>query len=89
MNRLYVRMTQGVTQYNQLYAQLLAAKLNVLNGATCQAAVDAIAAADAFLSGSAVPDQPVIAAALAMTLEMFNSGQLTDCPPECNDNCPN
>ncbi|MFD0959662.1 hypothetical protein [Paenibacillus chungangensis] len=72
-----------VPQYNQLYAQLLAAKLNVLNGATCQGAVDAIAAGDAFLSGSAVADQPLVAAALAMTLEMFNSGSLTGCPPEC------
>ncbi|TCP56034.1 hypothetical protein EV586_103694 [Tumebacillus sp. BK434] len=75
----------SVPQYNQLYAQLLAANLNVLNGATCAAATAAIAAANEFLSASDTPDQKTVAAALASTLEQYNSGQLDECPGHCED----
>ena len=39
-------------QYQILYAQLLAANLNVLNGATCNNATSAISAANTFLANS-------------------------------------
>lgn len=75
----------SVPQYNQLYAQLLAANLNVMSGAGCPAATAAIEAANEFLSGSATPDQPTVAAALAGTLEQYNSGELAGCPGHCDD----
>ena len=69
-------------QYSVLYAQLLAAKLNVLNGATCDFATDAIANADAFLASSpttGVAGAPTLQEALAQ----FNEGNAFGCPEHC------
>jgi len=69
-------------QYQILYAQLLAAKLNVLNGAACEFAAAAIAAADTFLA-----DSPAGGMAGAGTiqdpLETFNEGDADGCPGHC------
>lgn len=69
-------------QYQVLYAQLLAAKLNVLNGATCDFATDAIAAADTFLSNSP-PGGTAGADALQEDLATFNEGNAEGCPGHC------
>jgi len=76
-------------QYQVLYAQLLGAKLNVLSliaagVEVCQFALDAIAAADAFLSASPVGGMagaPLVQA----PLEQFNSGNASGCPDHCGD----
>lgn len=69
-------------QYSVLYAQLLAAKLNVLNGATCDAATAAINDADQFLATS--PAAGVAGApALQEELALFNEGNAFDCPEHC------
>ena len=69
-------------QYRELYQQLLAAKLNVQNGATCATATDAIAAADTFLATSPVGGTTG-APALSMALEAFNTGNIPGCPDHC------
>ena len=71
-------------QYQVLYAQLLAANLNVLNGATCESATDAIAAANAFLAASPVGGMAG-APAVQEPLAEFNEGSASGCPPHCND----
>ncbi|MGI5852184.1 MAG: hypothetical protein ACOX77_08770 [Caldicoprobacterales bacterium] len=76
-------------QYQVLYAQLLAAKLNVLNlvamGAEiCEFATNAITAADNFLGASpaggmaGAPD-------VQEPLTQFNEGNAPGCPPHCED----
>lgn len=67
--------------YEQLYAQLLTADLNVLNGATCPFATAAIAAANTFLATSP-PDQ-VTASELVAQLTSFNEGTAQGCPVHC------
>ena len=70
------------TQYSVLYAQLLAAILNVLNGATCDAAIEAITAANDFLATS--PAAGVAGApALQEELALFNEGNAIGCPEHC------
>lgn len=70
------------TQYSVLYAQLLGAKLNILNGATCEAATAAIADADNFLATS--PEAGVAGApALQEELALFNEGNAAGCPEHC------
>jgi hypothetical protein len=70
-------------QYQVLYAQLLGANLNVLNGATCPFATSAIAAANAFLatsiSGVGKPGAPDVQEPLAE----FNEGRAPGCPNHC------
>lgn len=71
-------------QYQILYAQLLAAKLNVLNGATCDFATAAILTADTFLSNSppeGMPGAPDVQEPLAF----FNEGYAEGCPGHCPD----
>ena len=69
-------------QYQNLYAQLLAANLNVLNGATCNFATTAINEANTFLANSppgGMPGAPSVQAPLAD----FNLGTATGCPSHC------
>jgi hypothetical protein len=74
--------TDYANQYSVLYAQLLAAKLNVLNGANCANATIAIMEADSFLATSP-PEGKMGAPDLQDVLETFNSGNLEDCPEHC------
>jgi len=73
---------------NKLYAQLLAAKLNIANGADGSAVSTTIADADAFLTGKqpgqnlSGPDRQK-AVSLAATLENFNSGGIG--PGHCDE----
>lgn len=74
--------TTYAVQYIILYAQLLAAKLNILNGATCDAATEAINEADIFLATS--PAEGVAGAqALQEELAAFNEGTAFGCPDHC------
>lgn len=76
-------------QYQILYAQLLAAKLNVLaltalGVEICAFAQAAIAAADAFLTAS--PEGGMAGApAVQEPLALFNEGNAPGCPFHCND----
>jgi hypothetical protein len=76
-------------QYQVLYAQLLAAKLNVLNLQAqgvpiCTFATEAIAAADTFLDNS--PEGGMSGAPnVQEDLEQFNAGNAPGCPPQCED----
>lgn len=77
-------------QYQVLYAQLLAANLNVLNlqaqGAEiCPFAIEAIAAANNFLATSP-PGGTTGAPAFQEELARFNSGNAPGCPIHCPDN---
>ncbi len=69
-------------QYRALYAQLLAANLNILNGATCTYATDSIAAANTFIANSP-PTGINGAPALQKQLEEFNKGLGPGCPEHC------
>lgn len=69
-------------QYQVLYAQLLAADLNVINGATCNAATDAIAAANSFLATSPAGGKAG-APAVQQPLADFNTGSVFGCPGHC------
>jgi len=71
-------------QYQVLYAQLLAANLNVLRGATCDAATAAIAAANTFLANSP-PGGMMGAPAVQEPLAEFNEGLAEGCPAHCPD----
>lgn len=71
-------------QYQSLYAQLLTAKLNVLNGATCDFATTAIAAADTFLANSP-PGGTAGAPDLIFALTQFNEGFAAGCPSNCGN----
>lgn len=70
-------------QYAVLYAQLLGAKLNVLNGATCDFATAAIAAADTFIASS--PSGGMAGASTVQEpLATFNEGDADGCPGHCS-----
>ena len=73
-------------QYQVLYAQLLAANLNVQNGATCPFATSAISAANTFLEtfprGVGMAGAPTFQAPLAQ----FNKGLAPGCPVHCPEN---
>lgn len=71
-------------QYRVLYAQLLGAKLNILNGASCQFAIAAIEAADEFIANSPTGGSQG-APELQEDLELFNSGSAPECPGHCED----
>ncbi len=70
-------------QYQNLYAQVLAANLNVINGATCDNAIIAISNANSFLetspSGVGKAGAPLVQA----PLENFNVGTAFGCPGRC------
>ena len=70
-------------QYQQLYAQLLAAKLNVLNGATCGYAESSIALADDFLATSPAGGMAG-APNFSSLLELYNTGNGPGCPVHCS-----
>jgi hypothetical protein len=70
-------------QYQVLYAQLLAAKLNVLRGATCGSATEAIDNADAFLAASPSGIGQSGAPTFSAPLDEFNSGLALGCPEHC------
>lgn len=76
--------TNFITQYSVLYAQLLGAKLNVLNGATCDAATVAIVEADSFLATSP-PEGKEGASDLQEVLALYNEGNLDECPGHCEE----
>jgi len=69
--------------------QLIAAKLNLASGASCQTASSAIAAADALIGGRVVPSvgsdnlAPAATSGLTLTLDEFNTGSLAGCPLHC------
>lgn len=74
-------------QYQNLYAQLLAAKLNVLrleasDIAICTFAANAITAADIFL-GTSPEGGKEGASDVQDPLELFNSGNAPGCPVHC------
>ncbi|UWG98629.1 hypothetical protein LPY66_07530 [Dehalobacter sp. DCM] len=71
-------------QYQVLYAQLLAANLNVLSGATCAFAIAAIDAANSFLATSP-PGGMAGAPIVEMPLDEFNMGAASGCPGHCPD----
>jgi hypothetical protein len=77
-------------QFRQLYTQLLAANLNVLNGATCPFIEAQIAIANNFLATTTEANNTTnpIAAAIQMQLELFNSGNAPGCPMHCGDDTP-
>jgi hypothetical protein len=70
-------------QYQSLYAQLLAADLNVLNGATCNFATTSIAAANSFLAASPSGIGMAGAPAVQEPLAEFNVGTAPGCPANC------
>jgi hypothetical protein len=70
-------------QYQQLYAQLLGAKLNVLNGATCGYAESAITQADDFLANSPAGGTSG-APNFSSLLELYNTGNGPGCPLHCS-----
>lgn len=70
-------------QYQNLYAQLLAANLNVLNGATCPFATSAISAANAFLEASPRGVGMAGAPTFQAPLAQFNEGLAPGCPVHC------
>jgi len=76
--------------YPQLYAQLLAANLNVLRLQSlgievCPEALAAITAANNFLASSDTPLPPNQVSAVMEPLEDFNKGEIPGCPPHCPD----
>ena len=71
-------------QYQILYAQLLAANLNVLRGATCDFATQAIANANTFLANSPAGGMAG-APAVQEPLALFNEGNAPGCPMHCPD----
>ncbi len=76
-------------QYNQLYAQLLAANLNVRRlldqgFEICQFALDAIAAANNLLASEVVQPNNVVTG-IQEDLAEFNEGNAPGCPLPCSD----
>ncbi len=71
-------------QYQILYAQLLAANLNVLSGATCDFATGAIQNANTFLANSP-PGGMAGAPDVQEPLAQFNEGNAPGCPFHCPD----
>ena len=70
-------------QYQILYAQLLAAKLNIIRGAVCDAAAAAIAAADAFIATSVSGVGKDGAGEVQEPLAAYNEGTAEGCPYHC------
>ncbi|MDD4766085.1 MAG: hypothetical protein PHF87_00680 [Desulfotomaculaceae bacterium] len=70
-------------QYKNLYAELLTANLNVLNGETCFFATESINAANKFLANSP-PGGMAGAPAVQTPLAQFN----LETAPECTKHCP-
>lgn len=75
------------SQYNQLYAQLLTAQLNVRNLtaqgiAICQYALDAIAAANNLLAMEEIQPNDVVSG-IQEDLAVFNEGNAPGCPMHC------
>lgn len=70
-------------QYRKLYAQLLAANLNILNGATCPFATSAIETANKFLTDSPAGVGMAGASTYTGALEKFNCGKAPGCPCHC------
>lgn len=68
-------------QYAQLYAQLLTANLNVLNGAGCPFAINTINLANMFLAESEQDDD--LASSIQELLDLYNTGEAPGCPAEC------
>ncbi|WP_100332180.1 hypothetical protein [Bacillus xiapuensis] len=70
-------------QYQLLYAQLLTAQLNGLNGAKCSFAEEAIEAAHTFLAES--PEEGSSKAAeIQSPLSLYNEGFAPGCPKDCD-----
>ncbi|RLQ96321.1 hypothetical protein [Falsibacillus albus] len=69
-------------QYRALYAQLLAANLNILRGATCSFATETISEANTFLANSP-PAGMAGAPDLTVALTAFNEGSAAGCPAQC------
>ena len=73
----------GANKFNQLYAQMLAAKLNALNGACDDAIEETVTAADTFLATHNAGDWDSLSKAdqkkvngWATTFEAYNSGEI-------------
>ncbi|KQM12772.1 hypothetical protein AOA80_00255 [Methanomassiliicoccales archaeon RumEn M1] len=80
----------GANGFNQLYAQMLASKLNVLNGACDNAIEETMAAADAFLATHNADDWDGLSAAEKQQIEDwkddfddYNNGLIG--PGHCKD----
>lgn len=73
------------SQYQILYAQLLAANLNLLRGATCPFVLEAISIANAFLAASPSGVGMAGASEIQEPLALFNEGNA----PGCLTHCPN
>lgn len=76
---------KGGNKYIQLAHQYMAAKLNILNGASTTPAVDAaITAAETYFNSGATPQNPgTVPAGLASTLADYNEGTIG--PGHCDD----
>jgi len=70
-------------QYQVLYAQLLAANLNILRGATCEAAFAAISAANSFIATSESGVGKAGADTVQKPLATYNEGNAQGCPVHC------
>ena len=70
-------------QYQNLYAQLLAANLNALNGAECSFAMNAISDANTFIATSPSGIGQSGADTVQTPLAQFNEGQAPGCPSRC------
>ncbi|RDI45610.1 hypothetical protein [Falsibacillus pallidus] len=71
-------------QYQALYAQLLAARLNQLNGADCTFAQNTISGANNFLATSPAGGKTG-APAFTSALDGFNLGDAAGCPGSCEE----
>lgn len=70
-------------QYQILYAQLLAANLNVLNSATCPEGLQRIEDANQFIEESIAGVGKEGAPDVQVPLAQFNEGKAPNCPPHC------
>jgi len=84
------RQGNSANGINRLYAQLLAAKLNILGGASDDAVADTIAAADAFLADHCADDWDGLSAEEQQdvnewqsTLDSYNNGMIG--PGHCDE----
>lgn len=70
--------------------QLIAAKLNVANGATCECAVGSITFADRIIGDLVVPPVgsdtlPCNISGYIQALANYNEGIMDNCPPHCDE----
>ena len=78
-----------VSEYQQLYAQLLTANLNVLNlqsqdVTVCREVLDLIQGANTFIANSPTPRGTTGAPSFSVLLTSFNEGSFSpNCPPAC------